>query len=406
MSLPSGVFDPSILSHARTWDDPYPVFHLMQEQAPVCFSEGMGGWLLTRYDDISAAFHDHRLSSRRSAALSARLSHISADDVAVLKTHLACWTLLMDAPDHTRLRSLINRAFSAALVERMRPRLQALVDRLLDCVETESEFDVMTALAIPLPVTVIGDLLGLPAADYERLRSWSNALARFFGSRIDEAVFRGAIGAIRELESYFDAVIHDRRANPGDDLVSALVAAEDDGRMSDQELRSTCVLLLFGGHETTTNLIGNGVYSLLKHPAERERFIREPVLRAGGIEELLRFESPVQWQSRIATDDIAMHEQLIPKGSRVLLMLGAANRDPAHFVEPDRLNLARAGNRHLAMGHGPHYCVGAPLGRLEGQLAIASLLERFPTLKLVNPTAEWTENPVLRGLKQLRVARA
>jgi cytochrome P450 len=404
VSLPSGVFDPSVLSRPYTWSDPYPVFRHMQEYAPVCFSAEMGGWLLTRYDDVAAAFHDTRLSSRRSTALSTRLTCIDANGIATLQRHLACWALLMDAPDHTRLRGLINRAFSTAMVERMRPRLQKLVDRLLDRVDADEAFDVMVALAIPLPVTVIGDLLGLPSADYERLRQWSNALARFFGSNVDADVFQYAISAIRELEAYFGYVIDRRRSEPSDDLVSALVAAEDNGRMTDQELKSTCVLLLFGGHETTTNLIGNGIYTLMKHPDERERFIRDPGVRSVGIEELLRFESPVQWQSRIASADIEMRGQLISKGSRVLLMLGAANRDPTQFEHSDRLDVGRAPNRHLAMGHGSHYCVGASLGRAEAQLAISSIFERFPNLRSVRPTAEWSENPILRGLKTLPVA--
>ena len=268
--------------------------------------------------------------------------------------------------------------------------------------EQRGELEVMRDIAIPLPVIMIGRMLGLPVEDCDRLRSWSDALAAFFSGRTDAPAIARATSAIADLETYFGVVIEERRRSPGDDLVSSLIAAEEEGRiLDDQELRSTCVMLLFAGHETTTHLIGNGLYVLLRHPDQRDRLIESPNLGPGAVDELLRYESPVQWQSRVALEDVGVSSQTIPKNDRVFLMLGAANRDPAQFPDPDRLDIARHNNRHLAFGLGPHYCAGAALGRLEGLIAIQSTLTRFPRLRLMDPTPEWFENSVLCGLKRI-----
>jgi len=407
MSENSSVFDPSALSRAEIWNDPYPIFRQLQQHAPVCFSAAMGGWLLTRYDDVSGAFRDPRLSSRRSASFVGLLPPALQQQTGALVRHLAAWTLFLDAPDHTRLRALINKGFSTRLVEEMRARVQSIVDELLDAVEGRGEFEVMCDLAVPLPVIVIGRILGVPSDDCERLRGWSDALAPFFSGRSHGETLGAAARAIAELEGYFAPLIADRRKTPRDDLVSSLIAAEEEGRiLDDQELCSTCVMLLFGGHETTTNLIGNGIYTLLQHADERSRLVRSPELGSSAIEEMLRYESPVQWQSRIAVEDFELRGQSISRNSRVFLMLGAANRDPVQFAEPDQFDIARRNNRHLAFGLGPHYCAGAALGRLEGQVAIQSVLERFPGLKLMHPQPEWSENRLLRGFKEMHLALA
>jgi cytochrome P450 len=402
MSGDSAAFD---LSSPGLWHDPYPVFRQLQQDAPVHFSAAMGGWLLTRYVDVSAALRDSRLSSRRSTAFAQRLPADAQEQVAPLVQNLTKWTLFTDAPAHTRLRALINKAFSTRLVDAMRPRLQAIVDTLLDAVERRGELEVLRDIAIPLPVIVIGRMLGLPVEDHDRLRRWSDALALFFSGRTDAPAIVRATSAIAELETYFGAVIEERRRNPGDDLVSSLIAAEEEGRiLDDQELRSTCVMLLFAGHETTTHLIGNGLYVLLRHPDQRDLLLASPHLGPGAIDELLRYESPVQWQSRVALEDVEMSGQTIPRNGRAFLMLGAANRDPAQFPDPDRFDIARQNNRHVAFGQGPHYCAGAALGRLEALIAIQSTLTRFPGLRLMDPTPEWFENSVLRGLKRLPLA--
>jgi cytochrome P450 len=388
-----------------TWTNRYPVFRQMQQHAPIHFSPAMGGWLLTRYVDVSAALRDARLSSRRSAAFAERLPPGTRPQLSAVLRNLAGWTLFTDAPDHTRLRALVNQAFSMRLVDAMRPRLQSIVDALLDTVEERGEFEVMRDIALPLPVIVIAGMLGLPREDCDRLRSWSDALAAFFSGRIDTQTIDDVASAIAELEMYFGSLIAERRRNPADDLVSSLIAAEEEGRiLDDQELRSTCVMLLFAGHETTTHLIGNGLYLLMRHPDQRDRLVRSPELGSAAIEEFLRYESPVQWQSRIALEDIEICGHTVPRTSRIFLMLGAANRDPAQFPDPDRFDIARQNNRHLAFGQGLHYCVGAALGRLEGQVAIQSTLHRFPRLRLVNARPEWFENSVLRGLKRMPLA--
>ena len=393
---------PFDLTAPGAWNDPYPVFRQMQQHAPAYFSAARGGWLLTRYADVSAALRDPRLSSRRSTAFAERLPPDAQQQAAPLVRNIAKWTLFTDPPDHSRLRALINTAFSVRLVEAMRPRLQAIVDGLLDVAETRDEFDALPKLAIPLPVMVIGRMLGLPEADFDRLRAWSDALAPFFSGRIDASSIGNATVAIAELETYFGSLIAERRKRPGDDLVSSLIAAEEEGRiLDDQELRSTCVMLLFAGHETTTHLIANGLYLLLRHTDERGRLIDSPNLGPSAIEELLRYETPVQWQTRMALEDIEVSGHPIARGNRIFLMLGAANRDPLQFADPDRLDIARQNNRHLAFGHGTHYCVGAALGRLEALVAIRTTLTRFPRLRLASATPEWFENSVLRGLKRL-----
>lgn len=402
MSERSTTFDPSVLALPSTWRDPYPVFRQLQQYAPVCFSRHMGGWLLTRYDHVSSALRDVRLSSRRSAAFAERLPPEAQSSVAPLVRHLSRWTLFLDGADHARLRGLINRAFSARLVEEMRPAIEDILNGLLDAAARRGELDAMRDLAMPLPVMVIGRMLGLPDADLPALRRWSDALAPFFSGRMDEPSLRGAANAIADLDTYFTRIIEARRVQPGPDLVSALIAAEEDGRiLDDEELRSTCVMLLFGGHETTTHLIGNGLYTLLRHPDERERLMRAPELIVSAVEEVLRFESPVQWQSRIALEDSSVGDDAIARGSRLFLMLGAANRDPAAFQDPDRFDIARANNRHLAFGQGAHYCVGASLGRLEGRLAIAATLARFPRVRLADPEPQWSGVSVLRGFARL-----
>ena len=403
----TGGSDPDVstafdLLSPGAWHDPYPVFRRMREEAPAYFSSARGGWLLTRYEDVSAALRDSRLSSRRTTAFADRLQPEARQRVGPLLQNIARWTLFTDAPEHTRLRSLINTAFSMRLVTSMRPRLQEIVDGLLDAAHRRGAFDAMLDLAIPLPVMVIRRLLGLPAEDYGRLRACSDALAAFFSGRIDAESVGNATAAVVELEAYFGAVIAERRRTPGDDLVSSLIAAEEEGRiLDDQELRSTCVMLLFAGHETTTHLIGNGLYTLLCHPDQRNLLMRSASVGPSAVEELLRFESPVQWQTRVVLEDVEVCGQPIPKGSRIFLMLGAANRDPAQFAYPDRVDITRSNNRHLAFGQGPHYCVGAALGRLEALIAIQSTLTRFPSLRLMNTTPEWFENSVLRGLKRL-----
>lgn len=384
--------------------DPYPALARLRDQAPVHRSEWWGGWVISRHADVSAGFRDPRLSADRAGSFAARLPPPLRERLAPLLQNLAGWALISDPPAHTRLRGLVNKAFTPRLTERLRPQIQALCDRLLADITTP-EFDLVDALANPLPVLVIGAMLGLPDSDRHRLKAWSDALAHFIGAAVPTAEHAGAaVRCVVELEAYFRGVIAERRSHPGDDLISTLIAAEEQGSiLSEQELLSTCTMVLFGGHETTTNLIANAVALLLDHPDQRGKLAADPSLLAGAIEETLRFDSPVARMGRLAREDIRWHDQTIPAGDKVWLSIAAANRDERQFPAADRFDITRSDNRHLGLSVGPHYCVGAALGRAEAQIAVAALLRRFPALHR-RPGAARIDSATIRGFLHLPLA--
>lgn len=315
--------------------------------------------------------------------------------------------LTMDPPDHTRLRRLVSKAFTPRLVERLRPRVEALVDELLDGVS--GEVDLIAALAYPLPVIVISEMLGVPARDRDLFKGWSDSLARGLDPDflLPEAEIRLREKAREEFAVYFRELAAQRRLRPQDDLVSALVDVSDGGDvLSEEELLATCVLLLVAGHETTVNLIGNGALALLRDPAQLELFRRHPQNVPAAVEELLRYDPPVQLTLRAALEDVDLDGTLIERGKLILLLTGAANRDPSVFDDPDRLDLTRYiegrdAPRHLSFGHGIHFCLGAPLARLEGQVALRKLFER--DVALAGQDLVYRDNLVLRGLRDLPV---
>ena len=381
--------------------DPYPFYRRLREQDPVHQSP-LGIWVLTRYDDAVMVLRDPRFGREGLAEIiEARLGQGSVRPANTRDM------LFRDPPDHTRLRALVSRAFTPRVVEAMRPHIQEIVDGLLDGVEGARGMDVIEDLAYPLPVRVICEMLGVPIADQEVFKGWSADIARSLDASIlpagSEVITRGqeAGDALRE---YFRSLIAGRRKQPRPDLLSALIAAEEQGdKLSEPELVATCVLLLIAGHETTVNLIGNGLLALLRHPDQLRALAADPALIQTGVEELLRFDGPVQRTGRMTNADVEIGGKQISKHSIVAAVIGAANRDPAHFADPDRLDIARRENRHIAFGFGIHFCLGAPLARIEGQVAIGTLLRRCPSLKLVSDTPEWRESSVLRGLKTLPV---
>jgi len=387
--------------------DPYPTFARLREEAPVYFSEPLNCWLVTRHDDVSACFRDPRLSANRSTAYGSKLPPETRAMLAPLLGNLGRWALLIDPPDHTRIRGLISKAFTPKALEQLRPRVAELTDELLDRLTRVEEFDVISDLAYPLPVIVIGEMLGLPREHADRLKHWSDAFGAFLGaSAMSPTIVGDALRAVVDLEAYFREQLEQRRRSPGEDLLSALLQAhEQDDRLDEQELLSTCTMLLFGGHETTTNLIGNGVLALLQHPDQLGRLRQDPErYGASMVEELLRFDSPVLRMGRVALEPIELRGQSIQPSDRVYMMLGAANRDPAQFVDPEQLDISRVDNRHLSCGLGPHYCIGATLGRIEARLAIPRLFERFPALRLPDIfRPRWLENLTVRGLEELPV---
>ncbi len=393
-------FDPNFRS------DPYPVYQRLREESPVHRSP-LGFFVLTRYEDCASLLRDPRVSNdftNSTAAMEeAAKQGIDLEQLASENTRPF---LFMDPPDHTRLRSLVSKAFTPRVVEGLRPRAQQIVDRLLDAAVARGEIDVIADLAYPLPVTIISEMLGVPAEDHEVFQDWSQEMARSLDPDfvLPADVLERRQKAGDEFAEYFRALIAKRRLDLRDDLVSALIAAEDGGEtLSENELLSTCILLLIAGHETTVNLIGNGMLALLRHPDQMARLRDDPSLIKTAVEELLRFDPPVQLTGRTAKEDIPLSDGVLPAGQQAIMLLGAANRDPRQFVEPDRLDLAREDNRHLAFGMGIHFCLGAPLARIEGQIAIGEMARRLGSPELMVAEPEYKENVTLRGLASLPV---
>jgi cytochrome P450 len=391
--------------------NPYPVFDRLRTSDPIFWSEANSYWILTRYADIVTQIQNANLSSNRIGAHASRMPREAKEYFRPFFTLVSSWMLMVDPPDHTRLRGLVNKAFTPRVVENMRVLVQDLVNQMLDAVQEQGRMDVIADLANPLPATVIAELLGVPGADHQQFKKWSDDVAGAL-SGIDsgatreelQALYITAQKSVLELSSYFRDRVIELRRQPKENLLSALVQAEEQGdRLTEDELFANCVLLMIAGHETTTNLIGNGLLALLQNPNQQEMLTQNPDLISSAVEELLRYESPVQKMGRIALADIQIGDKQIQKGQLIVFSFAAANRDPEVFALPNQLDLARKPNRHLAFGHGLHYCVGAALARLEGQITINTVLSRMPKLRLATENLEWHRNFTLRGLKSLRV---
>ena len=311
----------------------------------------------------------------------------------------------MDPPEHSRLRKLLNKGFAPAAIEALRPQVEVIVDRMLKPLRRGAEVDVMSEFANPMPVSVISEMMGVPEALHGTFVEWSRAIALFRGSpnrTVEHA--RAAQDAMIQLTEYFRQTVAERKRNKGNDLISLLIDIEEEGEvLTEEELYAQCIALLFAGHETTRNLIGNGMYTLLQNPEQTAELRENPEMIRSAVEELLRFESPVQFTARVLKEDIELCGQHIPKKWTILCMLGAANRDPKRFKDPNQLDLKRLNNQHLAFSAGPHACIGGQLARLEGQIAILNLVQRFPEMKLTGPRPEWASTFGLRGLNDLRV---
>lgn len=391
------------LSSPEALENPYPQYHQMRAEDPVYFHPTQRLWVLTRYSDIVAVLSDPRFASSQDR--SQFMPQAVREQLRPLLSMLALQMPFLDPPAHTRIRTLVNKAFTPRVVEGMRARIQDITDTLLDKVQQNPDrsFEIIQELAFPLPITVIMELLGIPLADRDQLKKWSYNLTLFLGGVNTPQQMRLALQSQAEIQAYFQTLVAQLRQHPVENsLLSSLATVEEAGqRLRDEELYANCVLLLAAGHETTTNLIGNGILALLQHPDQLALLRQNPALITSAVEEFLRFDSPVQGTSRFPKEAVEIGGKQISEGQRVLLLLGAANRDPAQFNNPDRLDITRRDNRHLAFSHGLHYCLGAALARIEGQIAINSVIERFADLCFDEARPVERQQTSFRGLKAL-----
>jgi cytochrome P450 len=408
--------DPAILAN------PYPLFTRMRDEDPCHWSPRLKSWVLTRYDDIKRACQSDQLSSDRLRPFFASMPSAEAKKIGDIIRYLSLWMVFKDAPEHTRLRRLTSRVFHAKSMKGMQPQVEEMTEWLLKGIDQKlrdgaivgqsgpGEFDFITEFAGPLPCLVIMAMLGVPRTDLALLKRLSDDMALFIGSsRVTAEKYDTAQSATQEMAAYFRRLIGLRRQVSEADLLSELVHLRDGSdpatadRLSEDELVATCILLLFAGHETTTNHIANGMLSLMQFPDEQAKLRADPTLANAAIEELLRFEGPSGAQVRVVSEPQTIHGKSLAVGDRVFMMLNAANRDPRAYANPDALDLNRDGVMHLTFGFGQHICLGFPLARLEGQIAIPAVLRRWPSIERASDNIQWLNSMVFRGMSALPV---
>ncbi len=388
--------------------DPFPLYRRMQDEDPAHWSPRIKAWVLTRYEDVKRVCLDKSMSSDRLRPFFSSMPGAEAAKIGEIIRLLSLWMVFTDPPEHTRLRRLTAKVFNLKAMRDMRPNIESLAAGLLDEIGERDEFDFIAAFAGPLPALVIMDMLGVPRGELANVKRMSDDMALFIGSsRTSPEKYDIAESATREMAGFFREMIADRRPKPQHDLLSDLIGVEDDGdRLSDDELVATCILLLFAGHETTTNHIANSTRSLTLFPGELEKLRADPGLAARAGEELLRYDGPSGAQVRIVQVEHELHGKTLRAGDRVFIMLNAANRDPRAYPDPDRVDLARDGVPHLTFGYGLHICLGFPLARLEGELCLPAIARRFRRIELAGDP-DWINSMVFRGMKSMpvRVAR-
>lgn len=388
------LLDPKVLA------DPYPLYARLRREDPVHWDPFLHAWVVTRYDDVQRVLLE--FSANRTPT-PAQLTEMGLSQLSPIASVMVKQMLFMDAPAHTRLRGLCSQAFTPRRVERLRSHIQEIADRLIDAVAPAGRMDLIHDFAAPLPATVTAEMLGVPISDHRQLKVWSADFAEMLGNfQHNPNRTQRVLKTLEQMTAYFQDAIRAQRVHPGEGLVHALLAAEVDGdRLTDEEVVASLIVTMVGGQETTTNLIGNGILTLLRHPEILEELRADPSLIPSAVEELLRFESPSQHTGRIAPQDVEMGGKKIRARDAVIAVMAAANRDPEHFPDPDRLDIRRRENRHVAFGFGAHFCFGAPLARIEAQIAFASILQRLSQLELEPGPLTWRENLGLRGLKAL-----
>ena len=391
------LLDPQVLAN------PYPLYHRLRAEDPVHWDPFLHEWVVTRYTDVIRVLHEF---SANCTPAPEQLNAMGLSALNPIGEVMIKQMLFMDAPAHTRLRGLASQAFAPHRVELLRAHIQEITDDLLEAVLPGGSMDVIAALAEPLPCIVMAEMLGVPVEDHPQLKAWSQDFAEMLGNfQYNPDRAPRILKSVNEMIRYFSSAISEQRARPRSGLVSALVNAEVQGdRLSEEEVVANCILTMVGGQETTTNLIGNGVLSLLRNPDQLQRLRDDLSLVPSAVEELLRYESPSQHTARLAPEDLELGGRPIRKRQAVIAVMGAANRDPERFPDPDRLDITRRDNRHVAFGWGPHFCFGAALARIEGQTAFETMLRRMPKLALGPDPLVWRANLGLRGLTRLQVS--
>jgi cytochrome P450 len=395
-------FDPWSVSFVA---NPYLVYASLRDAGPVHWFEGTNQWVVPRHEDVSRLLRDRRFGrTYHHLATHAEMGRPEEPEWHAPFWHLVRSGILdMEPPDHTRVRKLVSKAFTPRMVEGLRPFVQGLMDELVERVHGAGEFDLIRELAEPLPVAVIAEMLGVPEDDRHLLRPWSAEICRMYELNPTDEDARAAVTASVEFSEYLRELSRERRRDPRDDLISALTQVLEEGdRLTEDELIGTCVLLLNAGHEATVNVTGNGWWALFRNPGELRRLRGDPSLVRTAIEELMRYDTPLQMFERWVLEDVEIHGVEIPRGHELALLFGSANRDPAVFERPEELDVGRERNPHMSFGAGIHFCLGAPLARVELETSFGTLLRRLPGLELVEEPA-WKPNYIIRGLKELRV---
>lgn len=397
---PAPVYDPTNEAIRR---NPFPLYESLQEHDPIHWSPAIRSWIITRYDDVRQVAMSSTMSSDRLRPFYEALRDERREILSGVMRYLNEWLVFKAAPEHTRLRKMMNAVFSLQMIHAREPQIRRTVEDLFAAVEPGRQVDFMKDVAVLLPAYVILDMMGLPRSDFRMIKEWSDDLRLFIGtSRADEDKYRKARSGADHMSAYFRNVIEQRRVHPGDDVITKMMQAQDEkGSLGEDELVAMCMLVLFGGHETTTNLLGSAVVALLEHPQQQQLLRENPQLIDSAVEEFLRYDGPSNSIARVVAVDHELHGKTLRAGERVFAMINAANRDPRRFERPHELDIQRSPNRHLTFGQGLHFCLGAPLARLEAKVCITALLSNFSSMQFGQGEVHWLDALVMRGPSNL-----
>ena len=384
--------------------DPYPVYRALQMCHPVYWCKASACWYVSRYADVAKLLQDPRFSSNRLDGMPRHLTGSVQSNIIALIRELSRWVLFRDPPDHGPVRRAIVRALATRTLFEISPMIRSVTDELIDSIASRKRLDLVREIASPLPAIVMAELLGAAQEDRAQIAEWSKNVAGFFGTQPSATQMYRARNAFFNLSFYFQQILKGQRRRPTSDLLTGLIRIQKNQReFSNEDLVANCVMLMFAGHETTTSLIGNGMLAMLRHPAQQHALRQNPVLINSAVVECMRYDSPIQRVGRVARENVSIGDHVIQRGQYVYALLGAANRDPSIFPEPDVFYIGRQDAPNLALGFGPHYCAGAALGRLQVSIVLQRLLTRLPDLRLAFRKPRWQPNHVLRGLESMPV---